>query len=487
MTDNQVLDANGRPYNRSLLLITIIIGLFASFLAGTMLATAYPSLMKDFNVSASTVQELSTFFMLVTGIMTPITAWMMNRFSSKWLFIIGVSCYFFGNLICCISGNFNELLSGRMISAVGGGILTPLGQSIVMVVYPPNERGKAMGFIGLAVGLGPALGPTLSGWIIDNLSWRWIFGITLPFIAFDILLSFIYMKKVLPQLNIKLDISSIILSIFGFGGLLYGTSEAGNNGWTSSIVLWSLAIGIIGIIIFCWRQIKMEKPFLDIKLLKKWHFFLPSLLGSIARITLVGVELVLPLYIQIVRGESALNSGLILLPGSLLMGILSPITGALFDKLGAKTLSITGLILLTIGTLNFVTLSLTTPIIEIIVFYAIRIIGITFVMMPANTAALNALSLKQMNDGSAINNTLRQILGAIGTAIFTTIYSNILNDQKPSKLILNKTPLLYKHQMLSAALNGYHATFFAAFLSGLIGLILAMFLQKKSGLVNNKK
>lgn len=481
----RVVDINGNPYHRGLLMLTIIIGLFGTFLAGTMLATAYPTLMHDFNIQASTVQWLSTGFMLVTGIMIPITAWMMNRFSSKLLYIVGMGLFFIGNLICFFAKDFAMLLTGRIVSALGGGILTPLGQSIAMSIFPPEKRGTVMGMVGLAIGVAPAVGPTLSGWIIDSLNWRMIFGITLPFIGLDLILSFFFMKKVLPTKKIKLDALSAILSVIGFGSLLYGTSEAGNNGWTSPVVIGSITIGIIFIALFSWRQFKLETPFLDLRLLKNWHFSLSSLLGSIARIALVGVELVLPLYIQIVRGESALHSGLMLLPGALLMGLMSPLSGMLFDRLGARTLSIAGLTLLTLGTLNFTTLTTTTPIIEIIVLYAVRVMGITLVLMPVTTAGLNALPLDKMNDGTAINNTLRQTLGAIGTAIFTTVYSNIQNNQMPSKNLLHTAPLQYKHEAITAALNGYHAAFFTAVVFGIIGLILAFCLKKNAGLIKH--
>ena len=479
----QALDNHGKPYNRILLIATSILGLFATFLAGTMLATAYPTLMRDFNISASTVQWLSTGFMMVTGVMIPITAWMMNSFSSKILYIIGIALFFIGNFICFVAPEFYILLLGRIISALGGGILTPLCQSMAVSIFPPEKRGTIMGMIGLAVGMAPAIGPTLSGWIIDYLNWRMIFGITLPFIGLDLVLSFFYLKDVLPSKKVKLDILSAVLSIIGFGTLLYGTSEAGNQGWGAPDVIWSIIIGVIFIAIFSWRQTKLTTPFLNIRLLKIWHFSLASLLGSIARIALVGVELVLPLYIQIIRGKSALHSGLILLPGALLTGIMSPVAGALFDKLGGKTLSIAGLILLTLGTLNFTTLTTTTPIIEIIVLYAIRILGITFVLMPSSTAGLNSLKLSGMNDGTAINNTLRQTLGAIGTAIFTTVYSNIQKILMPSKSLLHSQPLLYKHEAIEAALQGYHGAFFTAVVFGLIGLVMAFFLEKNAGLV----
>lgn len=482
-TKKQTLDMSGKPYSRVLLMITAVAGAFATFLAGTMLATAYPTLMNHFNISTDTVQWLSTGFMLISGVMIPITAWLMNRFNSKWLYIIGMAIFLIGNIYCLCSHTFAMLLGGRLIAAVGVGVTTSLSQSILLYIFPPEKRGIVMGINGIAVGLAPAIGPTLSGWVVDNYGWRVIFMIVIVFVTIDLIAAFFFMKKVMPTADIKLDYLSAVLSILGFGSLLYGISKAGSLGWGNHEVVITIIVGIILIALFCWRQLQLDEPFLDIRLLSNWHFTLASIIGAIARVALVGVELVLPMYIQIVRGESAFHSGLILLPGAILMGLMSPIAGSLFDKMGAKKLVISGLIILTVGTMNFVALTPDTPIIEIIVLYAVRIVGISLAFMPVTTAGMNALPTDKINHGTAINNTFRQVAGSIGTAIFTTILTNTTNNMKPSTALLHSAPLAYKHQMINAALGGYRASFFAAMLVGLAGVIVALFLQKNAGLV----
>ena len=481
----KAVDMDGKPYNRILLMITLVAGAFATFIAGTMLGTAYPTLMHDFNISTDTVQWLSTGFMLISGVMIPITAWLMNRFNSKWLYIVGMAIFLIGNIISLFAKTFPILLGGRLFSAVGVGVTVSLSQSILLYIFPPEKRGMVMGINGIAVGLAPAIGPTLSGWIIDTFNWRVIFGIVVVFVAIDLIAAFFFMRKVMPTSDIKLDYLSAILSFLGFGLLLYGVSEAGDLGWGNTVVISTIIIGVILIAAFCWRQLKLKEPFLEIRLLSNWHFTLASIIGAIARVALVGVELVLPMYIQIVRGESAFHSGLILLPGAILIGLMSPIAGSLFDKIGAKKLVISGLILLVLGTMNFVTVTTDTPLIEIIVLYAIRMIGVALTLMPVTTAGMNALPTSKINHGTAINNTFRQVTGSIGTAIFTTILTNVTNSMKPSAALLHHAPLAYKHQFINASLNGYRASFFAALVVGAAGIIISVFLQKNSGLVTS--
>ncbi|HJC03985.1 MAG TPA: multidrug efflux MFS transporter [Candidatus Ligilactobacillus avistercoris] len=471
-------DVHGKPYSRFLLFVTLIIGGFVGFLAGTMLGTAYPTFMSKFGIGASTVQWLSTGFMLVTGVMIPITAWLMNRFSSKLLYIVAMILFTVGITISYCANSFGLLLTGRLVSAVGAGVMTSLMQSIALTIFPVDKRGTIMGIVGLAVGMAPAIGPTLSGWIIDTFNWRMIFGILIPISIIDIIMAFFFMRTVLELSHPKIDVLSAVLSVIGFGSFLYGTSEAGTDGWGSLQVLLGLIIGAIFIALFCWRQIKLgDEAFLDIRLLKNWHFTIASILGSIARIALVGVELILPMYIQIVRGQTPFHSGLMLLPGALMMGLINPISGFLYDRMGAKKLAMTGLAILTLGTFNFITISTTTPMIEIIVLYAVRVVGVSFVMMPVNTAGMNALPLAKINDGTAVNNTLRQVSGAIGTAIFTTALTNVQDHMEPAHHLLHTAPLEYKHQMISAALGGYHMTFFLAFLFGVLGIIIAFYFK----------
>jgi len=241
-----------------------------------------------------------------------------------------------------------------------------------------------------------------------------------------------------------------------------------------------LAIGVIGIILFVWRQLTMEKPFLDFRVFKHVRFTIAAVLSSVTNMAMVGAEMVIPLYLQIIHGFSAFNSGLTLLAGALMMGIMSPITGQAFDRFGAKRLAILGMFLLTAGTVPFMFITRTTPTIYIVVLYAVRMFGISMVMMPATTAGMNALPLDMMGHGTAVNNTVRQIASSIGTAILTSVLSNVTTSQAPAKSLLKSNPLAYQDKYFNATLNGYHAAFYVAVAFCVVGLIVAFFMQDKT-------
>lgn len=477
MTNEQTIDVNGNPYNRILLLITVIVGTFTTVLTQTLLATAYPTLMKAFDISTSTVQWLTTGFLLVNGIMIPISAFLISRFNSKYLYISAMGIFFIGTLICFTAPNFPILLIGRLIEAMGVGLSMPLMQTISLSIFPPEKRGAAMGMAGLAIGLAPAIGPTLSGWVIDNYSWRALFGMILPIAGLVIIAAFFFMRKVLETSKPSLDVPSVILSTLGFGGLLYGFSEVGNKGWSSPVVISFLIVGILFIGLFVYRQLHLKQPFLQLRVFTNRTFTISAILSAVVNMAMVGVEMVLPLYLQTVRGESAFHSGLTLLPGALLIGVMSPITGQLFDRLGAKRLSIVGMSLLTLGTLSFAFITKETPMLEVVVLYAIRMLGISMVLMPVTTAGMNALSFDLISHGTAVNNTTRQVASSVGTAVLISVLSNVTNGQMPSKQLLKTLPLQYKDHAMTAVLNGYRAAFLVAVLFCVVGLVLSFFLM----------
>lgn len=476
----KAIDTNGKPYNRSLLVILLLVGSFCTVLNQTILSTAYPTLMKSFDVNTSTVQWLTTGFMLVNGIMIPISAWLTSRVNSKILYESAMSIFLIGTIICYASPSFEILLIGRLVQALGVGITMPLLQTLMLSIFPANRRGSAMGLAGLVIGVAPAIGPTLSGWVIDTYQWRVLFGMLIPIAAIVIIAGFWLMRSVLPTKKSSLDWLSAALSTIGFGSLLYGFSEVGTKGWNSSIVIWGLIIGVIFIVLFGWRQLTLDKPFLELRVLKNPEFSISALLSSVSNMAMVGVEMVLPLYLQIVRGDSALESGLTLLAGALMMGVMSPITGRIFDRIGARRLAITGMFLLTAGTIPFAFITRTTPVIYIVVLYGIRMAGISMTMMPLTTSGMNALPLHLMSSGTAVNNTLRQVASSVGTAILISILTNVTNSQSPSKSLLKSAPLTYKNSYMNATLSGYHAAFTAAIGFCLIGLVVAFFVSKRS-------
>lgn len=471
------LDADGKPYHRSWLVLTLLVGTFSTFITQTLLTTAFPTLMSYFHISATSVQWLTTGFMLIMGIMIPISAWMLTRINSKILYLAAMVIFGIGTILSYLSVSFPMLLVARMIQAMGVGISAPVFQTIMSSVYPPEKRGAAMGTAGIVIGLAPAIGPTLSGWIIDNYNWRALFLFIMPINLLVIIVSFFTLRKVLPTSKQPIDWWSVLISTIGFGSMLYGFSSVGESGWGDPVVIATLIIGIIFIALFVWRQLHMDQPLLELRVFAIPAFTLSSILTALAYMSMMGIEMILPMYIQTVLGHSAMDSGLILLPGAIMMGIMSPITGRIFDHIGARRLAMTGMLLLTMGTAFFLSISATTPILWIIVVYAIRMFGLTMVTMPVTTTGINSLPFNLISHGTAANNTLRQVAASMGTAVLISVYSSVAKWQMPEHHLLTKSPLAYKDAATTATLTGYHMAFIVSLIFCAIGFGLTFFLK----------
>lgn len=325
-----------KPFNRSVIVGILLAGAFVAILNQTLLITALPHIMRDFNVDANQAQWLTTSFMLTNGILIPITAFLIEKFTSRTLLITAMSIFTAGTVVGAFAPNFPVLLTARIIQAAGAGIMMPLMQTVFLTIFPIEKRGQAMGMVGLVISFAPAIGPTLSGWAVEAFSWRSLFYIILPFAVIDLILASILMKNVTTLRKTKIDILSVILSTFGFGGLLYGFSSVGSYGWTSSTVLISLLVGVIALLLFITRQMKLEKPMLEFRVFTFGVFSLTTLLGTLVFALLIGTETILPLYTQNVRDVTAFDTGLMLLPGAIVMGFMSPIIGRIFDRVGGR-------------------------------------------------------------------------------------------------------------------------------------------------------
>lgn len=478
-----VQDKNGKSVNVPMLVVTLIAGVFLTILNQTILTTAFPTLMKTFDITTDTVQWLTTGFLMVNGIMIPVSAYLSAKFPTKWLYIGAMTIFEVGTILAFKANSFSVLLAARLIQATGVGVTMPLLQNIMLTVFPPSQRGRAMGLAGIAVGVAPAIGPTLSGFVIDHFGWRVLFGMLIIPVALVLLLSFFFMRDVLPHTNPTIDFPSLIESTLGFGALLYGFSEVGSRGWTDPVVFSSMIIGVLIIAVFVRRQLHLENPFVQVRVFSNRIFTLSTILASIANMAMVGAEMVIPLYLQIIHGKSAFESGLTLLPGALLIGLMSPITGTVFDRIGAKRLAQLGLFILTVSTIPYAFVTQTTPSLYITVLYAVRMFGISMVTMPLTTNGMNALDLKMIRHGTAANNTVRQIATSMTTAIMISVLTNVTNNAKPAASLLKADPLAYKNDFLHATLSGYHAAFWIAVAFSAAGWILTFFLnQKRTGL-----
>ncbi|AXF56706.1 DHA2 family efflux MFS transporter permease subunit [Salicibibacter kimchii] len=407
-------------YNRVLIAGLLIAGSFIAVLNQTLMITAIPPIMEEMNITANTAQWLTTVFMLVNGIMIPVSAFLIEKFTTRQLFLTAMAVFTLGTILGGLATNFPSLLMARIIQSAGAGVMLPLMQTVFLLIFPVERRGTAMGYIGLVISFAPAIGPTISGWVTSNFEWRFLFWGIFPLAIIMMIVAYFIMRNVTERKNPSVDPLSIILSSLGFGGLLYGFTSAGNYGWGSPITLAVLAVGTVAIVIFILRQLRMAHPMLEMRVFQQRMFTLSTIICSIGFLGLIGLETIIPLYLQNMRGFTAMEAGLVLLPGALLSGLMAPITGRIFDRIGAKALAIPGLILMTISTFAFLFVDTTTSLTFIAVMFAIRMFGFSMVMMPVNTAGLNTMPPKLIPHGSAVTNTMRQMAASIGTAVLVT-------------------------------------------------------------------
>lgn len=404
-------------------LIILLFGTFLSFLNQTLMNVALPSVMKDFDITAAQGQWLSNGYMLISGVMIPATAFLIDRFKTRHLYLTSMIVFTLGTFIASISINYPMLIAGRMIQALGAGPISPLMTVVIMNMFPVQSRGKAMGFIGLAMNFAPAIGPTLSGWIVQSYDWRSIFYVILPLGIINILVAVFALKNFGEQTYPKFNFLGIVLSTIGLGTLLLGFSNAGDKPWLTFNVAGFVLIGLVVTGLFIYQQTHTKLPMLNFSVFKHRIFTLSSITNFVVIMGLYGGMILLPLYIQNVRGVSPMTSGMVLLPGAIIMAIMSPITGALYDRIGARYLSFTGLIILSIGTFMFTLIDMNMTVTYLAIMQGVRSFGLGLALMPIQTDALNDLPLELMSHGSAMYNTIRQIAGSLGTALLVTIMS----------------------------------------------------------------
>ncbi|MRD37497.1 DHA2 family efflux MFS transporter permease subunit [Bacillus thuringiensis] len=451
-------------------LIAGFIGLFSE----TALNMALKDLITGFGILETTAQWLTTGYLLTLGILVPISGLILQWFTTRQLFIASLVFSIIGTLIGAIAPTFSVLMIARIVQAVGTALLLPLMFNTILVIIPPHKRGRAMGIIGLVIMFAPAVGPTVSGLILKTLTWHWIFWISLPLLIVALVFGIFFMQNVTKLTKPRIDIFSIILSTIGFGGIVFGFSSAGESGgWGSSHVILSLVIGVVGLIVFSLRQMKMEEPMLDLKAFKYPMFVIGLLLILVCMMVLLCTMMILPLYLQTSLALSTFAAGLMLLPGGIINGILSPVMGGLFDRFGPKWLVIPGLVIVACALYGFSTLTLETSTGFIVALHIALMVGISMIMMPAQTNGLNQLPPELYPHGTAIMNTLQQVAGAIGTAVGISILSS--GSRSFLQTVSDKENPL--NQVL-AFTNGVQNTFIFAIIVVIVGLIISFFIKR---------
>lgn len=468
---------------RNFIVAVMLISAFVAILNQTLLNTALPSIMRELNINESTSQWLVTGFMLVNGVMIPLTAYLMDRIKTRPLYLAAMGTFLLGSIVAALAPNFGVLMLARVIQAMGAGVLMPLMQFTLFTLFSKEHRGFAMGLAGLVIQFAPAIGPTVTGLIIDQASWR------VPFIIIVgiAILAFVFGLVSISSYNevkyTKLDKRSVMYSTIGFGLMLYAFSSAGDLGFTSPIVIGALILSMVIIYLFIRRQFNITNALLNLRVFKNRTFALCTISSMIIMMSMVGPALLIPLYVQNSLSLSALLSGLVIMPGAIINGIMSVFTGKFYDKYGPRPLIYTGFTILTITTIMLCFLHTDTSYAYLIVVYAIRMFSVSLLMMPINTTGINSLRNEEISHGTAIMNFGRVMAGSLGTALMVTLMSfgaKIFLSTSPSHL----TATEIKQQSIAI---GVDISF--AFVAVLVmaAYVIALFIREPKEIESNRR
>jgi DHA2 family lincomycin resistance protein-like MFS transporter len=399
---------------------------FVVILNETIMINAIPRLMADFAVNANAAQWLSTAFMLTMAVVIPITGWFLQRVTTRFAFGLAMGVFCTGTLLAASAWTFPVLLAARVVQAGGTAVMMPLLMTTLMAVVPTHDRGRVMGNVTLAMSVAPALGPAVSGVILQSLSWRWIFLAVLPIAAAIGVLGLRRLINVGEPVAGSIDWTSVVIAAFGFGSLVYGLSEVGVQGDHSTAYA-ALVVGALGIGCFVWRQLvlqRSDRPLLDLRTLKIRVFSLSLGVMAISFMAMLGSMILLQLYLQNVRGMSPLATGMLVMPGGLAMGLLGPRVGRVYDAHGARVLVIPGALGLLATMTAFVALGANTPTWQILIVHVVLMISLAALFTPVFTMGLGSLPPHLYSHGSSVLGTVQQVAGAMGTALVVTIMTS---------------------------------------------------------------
>ncbi|MEV3936456.1 MDR family MFS transporter [Glycomyces sp. NPDC049804] len=405
----------------------LLVATFVMILNETVMGVALPRLMEQFSITAATVQWLTTGFMLTMAVVIPMTGLILQRFTTRTVFLAAIGLFTAGTLLAGVATVFPMLVAARVIQASGTAVMLPLLMTTVMTFVPAERRGRTMGFITIVIAVAPAIGPTFSGFILNNLTWRWMFLAVLPIAVLALVLGGVLIKNLGETRPVKLDLLSAMLSAVAFGGLIYGLSSfgesaAGNHTPVPPYV--AVGAGAASLALFVFRQLRLQRDdaaLMDLRPFKSRSFTVGIIMLLVSMATLFGSLILLPIYLQNVLNLDTLQTGLVVLPGGLAMGLSGPFVGRIFDRVGPRPLVIPGSIVLA-GALGLMTmLDQESAVWFVVVIHVMLSLGLSSLMTPLMTSSLGALPMELYSHGSAIMSTLQQVAGAAGTAVFITL------------------------------------------------------------------
>jgi EmrB/QacA subfamily drug resistance transporter len=427
-------EEQGRLAYKWKVLISVIFGIFMIILDTTVVNVAFQTIRGEYNTSLGNSQWVISIYVLALGIGTPLSGYLADRFGIKRMYIGGLAAFVFGSLLCglapVLSSSIWLLVAARALQGFSGGVAQPLGAAMLFRTFPPKEQGTALGYFGIALMVAPALGPILGGLLVDAGLWRWIFFINIPIGAVGVFLASRFLREYLPDKRPALDPLGLITAIIGFGAVLYTASIAADEGWTSTSVLIGFGVGAVALALFALVELYVARePLLNLRLFGIRSFLVASLIGYVSVLALFGAEFLFPVYLQALRGRTALETGLILLPLAATAGIVGPIAGRIYDKIGPRALVVAGFTLLAINTWQLSQLQATTPIGWLLFLLALRGAALGLTVQTTFATALAAVPPRLLARGSSLINGSRFLVQSIGVAILATVLASALSPQ----------------------------------------------------------
>jgi DHA2 family lincomycin resistance protein-like MFS transporter len=445
----------------------LVVSAFVMILNETILSVALKDLTVDLGVSTTTVQWLTSGFLLTMAVVIPTTGFLLERFTPRQVFLASLTLFSLGTLISALAPGFPVLLVGRVVQACGTAVMIPLLMTSIMRLVPPERRGSTMGTITIVIAVAPAIGPTIGGAVLASLNWRWMFWIVLPLAVAALVLGAVLMRLPSETRSVPLDVGSVLLSAIGFGGILYGFSSFGGGGGSGGVPPWvPIMVGAVALVVFVLRQLALQKrdaALLDLRPFTHRQFVVALVLFALLFMSLLGAAaILLPLFLQTVLGQNTFWTGLAVLPGGLVLGLLGRPVGALYDRVGARPLVIPGAIAMAVALWLFTLLGAGSPLGAVVGIHVLLMAGLGLMMTPLMTEGLSSLPGPLYSHGSAILATLQQVAGAFGTAAFVTISAL-------ASASLSATP----------DAQGLRVGFMAAGVVGVLAVIVSLFLGGK--------
>lgn len=424
-------------------LLVLVLGGFMAILDTSIVNVALPRMMNIFGVDQSRIEWVATAYTLALGVITPLSGWLGLKIGLKNMYLIALVIFTLASGLCAISWDLNSQIAFRVIQALGGGLIMPAVQAIMLRIVPREKMGAASGILGMALLLAPAVGPSLGGYLVEYIDWRWIYTINIPIGVIAVLLAYNHVPSFPAGKAGKFDLIGAISIAISLFTLLLATTEGSSWGWSSQSIVSLLFTSLMTMIFFVWWQFTTDEPLLNLKLFKYKTFTIANILLSLITISMFGILFYLPVYLQTIRGLGAFQSGLLQLPPALLTGLFLPISGSLYDRIGPKLLVPVGMVLVALGIYLFKDLTIDTPLTYVVLWNCVRSVGMGLAMIPTQSSSVSEIPTEQAGQASAITNVITRVASSFGVVLMVQLFDHFSRLEKSgfSNLLQNNDPI----------------------------------------------